>query len=144
MVPAAGEERHAHRVAVHSVLAVALGHKDGFAAIFRLEGVLAICFAVERAGHHLRRHVQRVVSARLLLDEVIHEKPVEHIDEKHLGTARAQMKLFADTLQRERHGRILLKKINHHAFQIDFSQTYAARFLLSHSSNVFAKLRKKK
>ena len=129
----AGQERDLHRVAVHGVEAVALGHQDGFAAFLRLEGVLAVGLAAEDAGHHLRWHVQGVAEARLLLDEVIHEEAFQHVHQEHLGPAGGQVKLFADVLQGECDGRVLLEEINHCAFQIDFAQPSAACFLLSHS-----------
>ena len=73
MVFTAGKQGDLNRVAIHRMQAVSFGHKDRFAAIGRLEGVLAVCLSVEDAGHHLRRHVQSVVPARLFLDEIVHE-----------------------------------------------------------------------
>ena len=132
VVLASGQERDLHGVAVHGMEAVALSHQDGFAAILGLEGVLAVCFAVEDAAHHLLRHVQRVAEARLLLDEIVHEEVLQHIHQQHLGRVGVQMKLFAEGLQREDDARVLLKEIDDDAFQIVLAQPAAAGFLLSH------------
>ena len=93
--------------------AVSLSHKDGFATIFRLEGVLSVCLSMEDAGHYLRRHIQSVVASRLFLDEIVHEKAFEHIDEEHFGLARPQMKLLANALQGKRNGWVLLEKVDY-------------------------------
>ena len=143
VVLATGKERDLHEVAVHRVEAVALGHEDGFAAFLGLEGVLAVGLAVERAGHHLRGGVQGVVAARLFLDEVVHLQAFQHIHEEHLGRRGVQVELLADGLQGEQDVGVLLKEINHCAFQIALSQSSTAGLLLSHNANVLGKVTKK-
>ena len=82
---AAGKQCDLHYVAVHCMQAVAFGHQDRLATFLRLKDVLAVCFAAESAGHHLRRHVQRVAVAWLLLDEVVHEETFQYVHQEHLG-----------------------------------------------------------
>ena len=133
VVLSAGQQRHLHRVAVHCVEAVALGHEDGFASFRRLEGVLAVCLTVENAGHHLHGDVQHVAVARLFLDEIVHEQAFQHVHEQHLGRSGVQVELLADRLQREGDSRVLLEEINDGTFQVNLSQPAAAGFLLSHN-----------
>ena len=94
----AGKQGDLYRVAIHGMQAVALCHQDGFAAFLWLEDVLAVGLAAEDASHHLRRHVQRIAEAWLLLNEIVHEQSLQHIHQQHLGRVGVQVELFTEVL----------------------------------------------
>ena len=125
---------HAHRVAVHRMHTVTLGHQYRFAAVGRLESILSIGFATEGSFHHLRREVQRIKAVlAILLDVIVHEKRLQDVDTHHFCRMCLQMELLEDALQIKPTRRIFLEKLDKHRFEFFFPKVAATAFLFSHS-----------
>ena len=75
---------HLYTVAIKGKHRVALCYKDGFAAIIRLERVLAVGLADKSALLHLRLQVQFISTVTYFRQPVVPCHFFHHVDGKHL------------------------------------------------------------
>ena len=90
MLPAC-QHGNLYPVTVHGMHTVALGHQNGFSAVLRLKGVLAVGFTVEYTFHYLCRCIKLVAETGLFLDIVIHQQRLQYIHQQHLGRMGVQV-----------------------------------------------------
>ena len=79
MVLTACQHGYLNLIAIHSVHTVTLCNQNGFTAILRLKGILAISFTVEDSLHHLGGGVQHVAETGLFLNVIVHHQNLQHI-----------------------------------------------------------------